>query len=696
MQLFVVLLVLVSSQGMAVMAWAGCTRDRDKDHRTRENCTVLGFSDVPPGFEPTTMVMLFPNNLFSSLSWSSFQIFTKIYEIDLTANKVPEVTPSVTPILPTLSVLRLGSNRLTSLPDLSFSACPALTELYLDNNAVDSLSDRTFSGLSKLEILDLSSNRIKVLPDLLLHPLPAIETLLLENNKIEVVPDNWFSEKEAVPYLFFSANPWTCSCSLGYLRRYLDEYEFNFYVRDGPSIKSNGESVICGSPQSYKDKPVLSLEESDLCPPATILRGDKIEPRIETVHTTPPNSAFPTTLTPIPTTTTTSPTPIPTTTTTSPTTTTTSPTHIPITTLPTPIPIPPTTPAFIPFYYYTFRATLAQPIVTAFPAARLSTKSPTTVTPSTPAVTTPTKVQSIPSTVTSATLTLRVSTTTEAAATSPPPWVIREVTDGRIDAAKGAAVFCFWLFVGCLLMCVASAACILVTVTRLVFWYRQVYKPLSMMLARRRGGGDRMALLACSRRERREVAGGGGGGGGAVMALYRSVLYIHKEGGVPSEREDGWKESDRGNDGLLVTLVPTGRGGVLKEEEGERVEREEKGVYRKTLYRLCSREQEVEGWRNVMEECQVSAGGGGAAGGGGEGAGGGGGRKSYSVILREEREEAGGGREELEWVVGGWEVKSGSEEKGAESRSSWGEWLAHYLPSMPWGVATPPDGGAAQ
>ena len=58
------------------------------------------------------------------------------------------------------------------------------------------------------------------------------------------MPDNWFSQKEEVPYLYLSANPWACSCSLGYLRRYLDEYELNVYVRDGPIIKSDGESVV--------------------------------------------------------------------------------------------------------------------------------------------------------------------------------------------------------------------------------------------------------------------------------------------------------------------------------------------------------------------------------------------------------------------------------------------------------------------
>ncbi|XP_076019315.1 uncharacterized protein gp1ba isoform X2 [Genypterus blacodes] len=226
-----------------VLAIRRCHSDRDKDHRPRENCTAAAFSDVEPGFQLTTEVLLFPNNLFSILSWSSFQDFAEIYEIDLTNNMIPHVPPSAAPVLPSLRVLRLGSNRLTSLPDVSFSACPGLTELYLDNNAIDSLSDHTFSGLSQLKILDLSSNRIGVLPLCMLHPLPAIETLYLENNKITVLPDDWFIKKEEVPYLYLSANPWACSCSLSYLHRFLNKYDYNIYVRDGPIIESNGESV---------------------------------------------------------------------------------------------------------------------------------------------------------------------------------------------------------------------------------------------------------------------------------------------------------------------------------------------------------------------------------------------------------------------------------------------------------------------
>ncbi|KAG7496719.1 platelet glycoprotein Ib alpha chain-like [Solea senegalensis] len=260
MWLFVLVLL---SPVTTVTAVTGCHSDRDKDDRPRQNCTAAGFSSIPAGIERSTKVLLFPRNLFTSLSWSSFQVFEAIYEIDLTDNKVPEVTPRVSPTLPTLSVLRLGWNRLKSLPADSFSACPALTELYLDNNNIESLSNHTFSGLSKLEILELSSNRIKLLPELMLHPLPAIETLFLESNKIKVMPDNWFEKKEEVPYLYLSINPWACSCSLSYFHQYLGDHELNFYVRDGPNIRSDAESVVCDSPPFLKDNSTFGGRAQD-------------------------------------------------------------------------------------------------------------------------------------------------------------------------------------------------------------------------------------------------------------------------------------------------------------------------------------------------------------------------------------------------------------------------------------------------
>lgn len=253
----------------------------------------------------------------------------------------------------------------------------------------------------------------------------------------------------------------------------------------------------------------------------------------------------------------------------------------------------------------------------------------------------------VPSTVTTTTTTQTPTapSTAEATSSSSSPEFL-----GSAGSPGSVGVFCVWLFAGSLLLCLAAAACVLVTLVRLVVWYRTVYRPVSTARLRGTKGREEVELLQKSRTEER-----------GATALYRSVLFISRE-----EEE------------------------AAGEEEGGR------GVYRKTLYRVVRKEEEIEGWRDVMEECRVS-GRRGVRGHqdliGGEG---GGGKKRYSVILREEREEQGGGREELDWVVGGWEVKRGPGVGEEVPRSSWGEWLAHYLPSMPWGVTTPPEEEAVQ
>ncbi|KAM6949206.1 uncharacterized protein gp1ba [Aplochiton taeniatus] len=101
----------------------------------------------------------------------------------------------------------------------------------------------------------------------MLKPLPAIETLLIENNKVLVMPDGWFSTKPEVPYLYLSENPWVCTCSLDYLRQHLDDYGYNVYVRDGPVIVSDDQSVRCDTPARLRGRAVVELEQEDYCDP---------------------------------------------------------------------------------------------------------------------------------------------------------------------------------------------------------------------------------------------------------------------------------------------------------------------------------------------------------------------------------------------------------------------------------------------
>lgn len=217
-------------------------------------------------------------------------------------------------------------------------------------------------------------------------------------------------------------------------------------------------------------------------------------------------------------------------------------------------------------------------------------------------------------------------------------------------------MFCFWVFAGNAALSAAAAACTLTTLLHVVMWYRSALKPLTAVSRRGGGATGAVSLGALSRRKEAE--------------LHRSVLYIVRGGGALEKMEE-----DGG----------TGKGGGATWQKEEQVKRGrgERGVYRKTMYRVFSKQEEIEGWRDVMEECHVTAEEGGLNGGGT------GSTKRYSVILKEEREGPAGGREELNWVVGGWEEGQG-DGMTQEKSSSWGEWFGRHLPP-----STPPEGGAA-
>ncbi|XP_049617111.1 platelet glycoprotein Ib alpha chain isoform X2 [Syngnathus scovelli] len=483
MKLFFFVVLLCASFNV-VTAVDGCHTDRDTDHRVRLNCTGAGLSGLPTDLKRTTEVLLFPRNQFSSLPWESYQIFSKLYELDLTGNELGQVKVSTTPLLPGLSVLRLGHNRLTSLAGGAFSACLALTHLYLEDNAIESLSDNTFAGLSKLEVLDLTSNRIRVLPPLLLRPLVAIETLYLETNQISEVPDNWFNPREDVPYLYLSDNPWACYCSLMYLYTYLQDFSINFYVRDGKSISTDPQSLVCQSPQRSKGRAIVQLNQDDICPPTT--------PRTPAATATATATATTTTTTLAP-----------------------SPTfwvtegpdeesedsrgdgaifgRLAMTTSSTSLPdhSSPTT---------------ALSSVTTSTASLPTTESlPTTQMASLPATT-----ESLPITPT-AYLPSAPTAVTATSSEVPRTWGWDEGGATPLRHVPVTGVFCVWLFAGIACLCAMGAVSSLMTVIRLVVLYRAAYKPLRAA-ALVRGGGPRQVRLY-----------------GGTAAVYRSVLFVSRE-----------------------------------------------------------------------------------------------------------------------------------------------------------------------
>lgn len=144
--------------------------------------------------------------------------------------------------------------------------------------------------------------------------------------------------------------------------------------------------------------------------------------------------------------------------------------------------------------------------------------------------------------------------------------------------------------------------------------------------------------------------------------VFRSVLFISKgdEDGEADERRKGImskdKEKKRGTESTMK-IDPLSAVTLHREQVTEAKDREE--VFRKTLYRVISREEEIEGWKEVVENCwgmverdkgrregEVERG-----------------KTRYSLILREERGSVMEGRKgETEWLVGEWEMRGRGQE----------------------------------
>lgn len=146
-----------------------------------------------------------------------------------------------------------------------------------------------------------------------------------------------------------------------------------------------------------------------------------------------------------------------------------------------------------------------------------------------------------------------------------------------------------------------------------------------------------------------------------AQPVFRSVLFISKEAedGEEDVRIEGMRNEDekkkRGTDAVTkIDLLPA----VTLHREQQTESNDMEKVFRKTLYRVISQEEEIEDWKEVEESWWgMTERDKGRREGGAERR-----KKRYSLILREERESVMEGRKgENEWLVGEWEMRGGQE-----------------------------------
>ncbi|KAG9269437.1 platelet glycoprotein Ib alpha chain-like isoform X1 [Astyanax mexicanus] len=268
----------------------------------------------------------------------------------------------------------------------------------------------------------------------------------------------------------------------------------------------------------------------------------------------------------------------------------------------------------------------------------------------------------------------KTSRTSSSSAPAPKTFNPFNHASGASQSMSGCMVpWCWWLFAGFLPLCVLSALCSCMLFLWILVTYITLYRPIQRQIHKQ----EDVTLLTFQTSP--EGTGGLGTENGVMFlpqekipiesqAVFRSVLFIVKEdeGAEGDTKREVKKDKDGKSFAVskveLVPAVEEKRMEVTMRDERQSTDR--KDVFRKTLYRVISREEEIEGWREVEESW-------GEAESGMEGRVVERGKKRYSLILREEGGEVEDRDEGMEWLVGEWEMGGG----GGMKRGSWGSFI---------------------
>ncbi|XP_062404269.1 immunoglobulin superfamily containing leucine-rich repeat protein 2 [Sardina pilchardus] len=191
-----------------------------------------------------------------------------------------------------VTTLSLSANKIQVLKAKSFVNVTMITSLWLAHNAIVTVERDTLAPLVNLRNLDISYNKIVNFPWEDLVNLTALQLLKMNNNEMVSVPKDAFLtlkelrslrinnnkfttiaqgtfESLSLSHLQIYNNPFTCSCSLEWLRD---------WIRGVTISVPEQENIVCASPSHLKGVTVVKMPKMDCkAPTVTITHQPNVE-----------------------------------------------------------------------------------------------------------------------------------------------------------------------------------------------------------------------------------------------------------------------------------------------------------------------------------------------------------------------------------------------------------------------------------
>ncbi|KAM9778593.1 phospholipase A2 inhibitor beta-like [Syngnathus typhle] len=202
-------------------------------------------------------ILVLKNNLIEKAESTWFPDNSNLTWLDVSGNRLTNISAGFLQKLPHLENLELSNNRLVKFSANSLDQLTKLDRLNLRNNKLDSLAPSLLDNTRNLTYLFLSKNKLSHVPQNFFQELTQLKHLSLDDNQLSSIPPGLLDNLNALEDegLDLSANPWVCDGKIEYLLGWLQKNQKKMFLP---------ETIICSAPQSLKSRTVMSLTETEL------------------------------------------------------------------------------------------------------------------------------------------------------------------------------------------------------------------------------------------------------------------------------------------------------------------------------------------------------------------------------------------------------------------------------------------------
>ncbi|KAI4464731.1 ig(immunoglobulin) and lrr(leucine rich repeat) domain [Holotrichia oblita] len=149
---------------------------------------------------PNLQVLELQDNLIQKISENSFYLVPHLLMLNLSGNLLPDMNQAGLQNLQSLEMLDVSFNRLTEVENGALDKMEWLVELKMDNNAICGVRSISFNRMPRLRVLSMKNNKMMSFPE------RAVQKL-----------------RGNLAVLDIDGNPLACTCSLLWLRAWLQE-----------------------------------------------------------------------------------------------------------------------------------------------------------------------------------------------------------------------------------------------------------------------------------------------------------------------------------------------------------------------------------------------------------------------------------------------------------------------------------------